>query len=48
MKPCGTLAITGNYSDVWSFTSTLWNLLLEKLSIRLNEESEASVDFSPS
>ena len=27
MKPCGTPALTGNNSDVCSFSSTLWNLL---------------------
>ena len=40
MEPCGTPAVTGNHSDVWPFSSTFWNLLLEKLSIRRNRESE--------
>ena len=46
MEPCGTPALTGNHSDVWPFSRTLWNLLLKKLSMRLNRESETPVDLS--
>ena len=39
MEPCGTLALTGNHSDVWPFDRTLWNLFYKKLSMRLSRES---------
>ena len=46
MEPCGTPTLTGNHSDVWPLSSTLWNLLLKKLSIRHNRELETSDDLS--
>ena len=40
-------ALTGNHSDVWPFSNTLWNLLLKKRSIRCNRrESETPTDLS--
>ena len=45
MEPCGTPALTGNHSDAWPIHSTLWNLLLKKLSIRCNRESETLTDL---
>ena len=46
MEPCGTPALTGNHSDVWTFSGTLWDILLKKLSMRLSRESETPVDLS--
>ena len=46
MEPCGKPASTGNHSDVWPLSSTLWNLLLKKLSIRRNRGSETPTDLS--
>ena len=46
MESCGTTALTGNHSDVWPFSSTLWNLLLKKLSIKRNRESVTPTDLS--
>ena len=46
IEPCGTPALTGNYSDDWSFRRTLRNLLLIKLSVRLNRDYEAPIDLS--
>ena len=46
MEPCGTPALAGNYSEVWPFNRTLWNLLLKKLLMRLNRESETPIDLS--
>ena len=46
MEPCYTLALTGNHSDVWALSSTLWNLLLKKLSIRRNRKFEIPTDIS--
>ena len=44
MEPCGTPALTGNHSDVWSLSSTLWNLILKEL-WRCNRESETPTDL---
>ena len=47
MEPCSTPALAGNHSDVWPFSSTLWNLLLKKRSIKCNSrESETPTDLS--
>ena len=46
MKPCNTPALNNNHLDVWPFSSPLWNLLLKKLSIGRNKESETQTDLS--
>ena len=46
MEPCGTSSLAGKDSDVWPLSSSLWNLLLKKLSIRYNRESEPPTDLS--
>ena len=46
MEPCGTPALTGYHSDVWTFSRTFWNLFLKKLSMRLNRESETPIGLS--
>ena len=46
MEPCDTPALTGNHSGIWLFSGTLWNLLLKKLLIRHNQESETPTDLS--
>ena len=45
MESCGTTDLTGNDSDDWPFSSTLWNVLLKKLSIRRNRESVTPTDL---
>ena len=46
MESCGITALTGTHSDVRPFSSTLWNLLLKKLSIKRNRESATPTDLS--
>ena len=46
MEPCSTPALNDNHLDVWPFCSPLWNLLLKKLSIGCNKESENQTDLS--
>ena len=46
MEPCSTQALTGNHLVLWSLSSTLWDLLLKKLSIRRNRDSETPTDLS--
>ena len=44
VQGCSTPALTGNHSDVYSFSSTFWNLLLKKSSMR--RKSVTSTDLS--
>ena len=46
MKPCSTPDLNDNHSDVWPFSSPLWNLFLKKLLIGHNKESETPTDLS--
>ena len=46
MDRCSTPALNDNHLDVWPFSSPLWNLLLKKLSIGRNKESETQTDLS--
>ena len=38
MDPCSVPAFTGNNSDVWLFSTTLWNLFVKKLLINRNTQ----------
>ena len=29
IEHCGTPAVTGGHSDVWTFSTSLWNVLLK-------------------
>ena len=46
MELSGTPALTGNHSDVWPFSRTLWNLLLKKLLVKLNREFETQLTWA--
>ena len=48
MDPCDTLAFTGNHSDIWPFSTTLWDLVVKKILLSLSNASEIPVDLSPS
>ena len=46
MDSCGTPVLTGNHLDLWPSSSTLWNLLINKLLIRCNRQMVTSADLS--
>ena len=46
IDPCDTPAFSGNHSEVWPLTKTLWNLHVKKLWISFRNESETPIDFS--
>ena len=43
VEPCSSPNLISNYSGVWPFSRTLWNLLLKKLSMTLKRESETPI-----
>ena len=46
MESCGTPVLTGNHLNLWPSSSTLWNLLINKLLIRRNRKVVTSADLS--
>ena len=46
MESCGTPVLTGNHLDLWPSSSTLRNLLIKKLSIRLKRKTVTPTDLS--
>ena len=46
MESCGSPVLTGNHLDLWPSSNTLWNLLITKLSTRLNRKTVTPTDLS--
>ena len=42
----GTPVLTGNQSEVWTFSKTYWNLLFKNLFITLNKSPMIPPDFN--
>ena len=47
MDPCGTPTYTGNHSDFWPFSTTLWNMFVKKTFKKTSSNaSEIPIDLT--